>query len=90
VRVQHRPIEIGRREPGVGGQVVPQRARHDAGARGGLQHRGRLAGGGAARNVGGIVGEDDRAHVPIVVLRNAADEGCVAAHDRLWPIGGRT
>jgi hypothetical protein len=80
--VEHRRIEIGRDQTSIRGQGVAQPAGDDAGAGRGLQHPQRIAGGGALRDVGGVIGEDDRTEALIIVLRDTADEaGCVVAHD---------
>jgi hypothetical protein len=88
--VQHRFVEIGCDKARVGGKMVAQGAGRDAGAGGGLQHLAWLAGGGAARDIGGIVDENDRAEIAVVMLRDAADEGRgFTAQDRLHSISGR-
>src|SRR5450631_1361103 len=84
--IQHRWIEIGRRQACRSRQCVAQLSRDNAGAGRGLQHPRRIGSGDALRDVGGIIDKDHRPHALIVVLRYAADEThCVVAHDRPPP-----
>ena len=79
--IEHRRVEIGRRELRVCWQCVTQLPRDDTGAGGGFEHPRRTAGSDTPGDISGIPGEDDRAEALIVVLRDIADKtGCIAAH----------
>jgi hypothetical protein len=81
--IEHRRIEIGRRQLRAVRQCVTKIPGHNARAGGGFEHPRRTGGGGAFRDIGRIPGEDDRAEALIVMLRDIASEaGCVAAHCR--------
>jgi len=89
---EHRRVEVGCRQTGIGWQQVTQPARDDAGPRGNLQHARRSVSGHATRQVGSEIDKDYRTQVPVVVVWDSA---CKAARrlighhlSSFFPTGG--
>ena len=79
--LDHRWIEVGRRQLRVSGQDITQLTRDNPSTGGRLQHTRHRAGSHSSGHIGRIVDEDDGSQTSIVVVRDIAYEACcIAGH----------